>query len=54
MKTMGVCLLVIAGLIIMGLFSYWHFESWQVLDWVIVIFNISAGIYLILKEKNGK
>lgn len=52
MKIIGICLLVIAGIIILGLSSYWHFEDWQILDWIIIIFNIIAGIYLItLKEK---
>lgn len=44
MKTVGIGLLMIAGLIILGLSSYWHFESWQVLDWVIV--TLGDGSFL--------
>lgn len=52
MKIIGIYLLVIAGIIILGLSSYWRFENWKVLDWIIIIFNIIAGIYLIvLKEE---
>jgi len=54
MKTIGICLLVIAGLIFLGLSAHWRFNDWQLLDWILIIFNISAGVYLIrLKEVNN-
>jgi hypothetical protein len=47
MKSVGICLLTIAGLTIWGLLAHWHFDAWQDFDWIIIIFNVIAGIYLI-------
>ena len=52
MKTIGIILLIIAGLIFWGLTAHWHFDDWQALDWLIIIFNIIAGIYLINNKKD--
>lgn len=52
MKTIGICLLIIAGLMIWGLSDHWKFADWQTFDWVIVIFNIIAGIYILLQKEN--
>lgn len=46
-KTIGIVLLVIAALVFMGLASYWTFETWRVVDWVIIVFNVVAGVCLI-------
>ena len=51
MKTIGIILLVISGLILWGLVAHWHFSDWQVLDWLIIIFNVIAGIYLISNKR---
>ena len=52
MKTIGICLLIIAGIILWGLLSYWKFTDWQILDWIIIIFNVVAGIYILSKQKD--
>ena len=54
MKTIGICLLVIGGFIFLGLSVHWHFNDWQIFDWILIIFNIGAGVYLIrLKKVNN-
>lgn len=50
-KLIGIVLIIFSVLILIGLFSYWEFETWRVIDWVVIIFNLIGGIYLIKYSK---
>jgi hypothetical protein len=50
-RQIGIILIAFSVLFFIGLSSYWEFEVWRVIDWIVIIFNLIGGIYLVKKSK---